>query len=156
MTFLRIDFKFVRRVLICCPGTQHRLSQALVRGFLIEIVIRSNSVSRKRIFLKKIHFQRELNYLPCQTDGNFLTNGNRARSIRSNWQKLMVRLIGQVFSIIFIKKKINIIQQVLFWFQGKSQTKQIPNPKYSLMHRTYDLPSTMDHRTNHIIYKLYI
>ena len=33
----------------------------------------------------------------------------------------MVRLIGQVFSIIFIKKKINIIQQVLFLFQGKFQ-----------------------------------
>ena len=35
----------------------------------------------------------------------------------------MVRLIGQVFSIIFIKKKINIIQQVLFLFQGKFQYK---------------------------------
>ena len=103
-------------------GSQHRPSQTLVRWIPFEIVIRSNSVSRKRIFLKKIHSQRELNYLPCQMDGNFLTNGNRVHSIRFNWQKLMVRLIGQVFSIIFIKKKINIIRQALFWFQGKFQT----------------------------------
>ena len=102
--------------------SQHRHSQTLVRWIPFEIVIRSNSVSRKRIFLKKIHSQRELNYLPCQMDGNFLTNGNRVHSIRFNWQKLMVRLIGQVFSIIFIKKKINIIRQALFWFQGKFQT----------------------------------
>ena len=51
---------------------------------LCEIVLRLNSVSRKRIFPKKIHSQRELNYLPCQTDGNFLTNGNPVHSIQFN------------------------------------------------------------------------